>query len=63
MQTMDETYVNANANPQQRFKDVVFCAPPFGFDDYPQAVEDAITKLWEGPSGGGSFVFTSSGGV
>lgn len=46
-----------------KFRDVVFCAPPSGFDDYPRAVEDAVTKLWAGPEGGGTFVFTSSGGV
>ncbi len=47
----------------QSFKDVVFCAPPSGFENYAQAVKDAATQLWSGPSSGGSFVFTSSGGV
>jgi hypothetical protein len=47
----------------KKFKNVVFCAPPSGFDDYPAAVKDAATDLWEGPSGGGVFVFTSSGGM
>jgi hypothetical protein len=46
-----------------KFQNVVFCAPPSGFDDYPAAVEDAITNLWAGPSEGGAFVFTSSGGM
>jgi len=48
-----------------RFQDVVFCAPPSGFDDYGAAVTSAVTDLWSGPSEGGtgSFVFTSSGGV
>lgn len=45
------------------FKDVVFCAPPSGFDDYPSAVKEAATQLWAGSESGGSFVFTSSGGV
>lgn len=47
----------------EKFKNVVFCAPPSGFDDYPSAVKDSITNLWEGPSGGGVFIFTSSGGM
>lgn len=45
------------------FKNVVFCAPPSGFDDYPGAVESIVTQTWAGPSGGGVFVFTSSGGM
>jgi len=60
LQTADEAYANSESH---KFKDVVFCAPPSGFDDYPGAVEEAITKLWEGPNSGGSFVFTSSGGI
>ena len=67
LQTSEEAYRNANlseSNPNpNKFKNVVFCAPPSGFDDYPRAVKEAIEQLWEGPSGGGSFVFTSSGGV
>ena len=47
---------------QQQYTDVVFCAPPSGFDDYPTAVKDAATQLWPGADKG-SFVFTSSGGV
>jgi hypothetical protein len=47
----------------KKFQNVVFCAPPSGFDDYPGAVLDAITNLWAGEGGGGSFVFTSSGGM
>lgn len=45
------------------FENVVFCAPPSGFEDYPGAVKDAITKLWAGSNSGGAFVFTSSGGI
>lgn len=60
MLTMDDVLAQYSGNS---FKDVVFCAPPSGFDDYPQAVKDAATQLWSGPSSGGSFVFTSSGGV
>lgn len=44
------------------FKDVVFCAPPSGFEDYPAAVDDAISNVWD-QEGGGTFVFTSSGGM
>jgi hypothetical protein len=56
----------------RRYRDVVFCAPPSGFDDYPSAVDAAAIELWSGPDvggdddgqfGGGSFVFTSSGVV
>jgi len=58
--TMEEVLSQYNGHS---FKDVVFCAPPSGFDDYPSAVKDAATQLWSGPDSGGSFVFTSSGGV
>lgn len=47
----------------KKFKDIVFCAPPSGFEDYPKALEDCIMNLWEGPENGGSFIFTSSGAV
>jgi hypothetical protein len=46
-----------------KFDNVVFCAPPSGFDDYPAAVQEAIDRYWQGPSGSGIFVFTSSGAV
>jgi hypothetical protein len=46
----------------QKFRDVVFCAPPSGFDDYAAAVEDAVTNVWDGTLDG-AFVFTSSGGM
>jgi hypothetical protein len=46
-----------------KFDNVVFCAPPSGFDDYPAAVQDAVDRYWQGPSGSGIFVFTSSGAV
>lgn len=45
-----------------KFKDVVFCAPPSGFDDYPAAVREAIDRYWDKDLGG-CFVFTSSGGI
>jgi hypothetical protein len=45
------------------FKDVVFCAPPSGFEDYPAAVGEAAKSVWAGAKSGGTFVFTSSGGV
>ena len=47
----------------QKFQNVVFCAPPSGFEDYPSAVEEAVSNLWAGPDEGGAFVFTSSGGM
>jgi hypothetical protein len=47
----------------EKFRNVVFCAPPSGFEDYPGALKDAMTKFWCGPSEGGVFVFTSSGGM
>lgn len=46
----------------QRFRDVVFCAPPSGFEDYAAAVEDAVRNVWDSTSDG-AFVFTSSGGM
>lgn len=47
----------------RKFDDVVFCAPPSGFEDYPAAVRDAAENLWAGADAGGTFVFTSSGAV
>jgi len=46
-----------------KFDNVVFCAPPSGFVDYPQAVKEAAKKFWKGPTSGGVFLFTSSGAV
>jgi len=46
-----------------KFDNVVFCAPPSGFDDYAGAVRDAVTNSWSGLDNGGTFVFTSSGGM
>lgn len=48
---------------KKRFKNLVFCAPPSGSEDYASDVRQVITQLWEGPEGGGLFVFTSSGGI
>lgn len=48
---------------EMKFQNVVFCAPPSGFEDYAGSVKDCITKIWAGPSAGGVFVFTSSGGM
>ena len=45
------------------FQNVVFCAPPSGFDDYAGTLKECITQTWAGPSEGGVFVFTSSGGM
>jgi nucleoside-diphosphate-sugar epimerase len=60
--TMEEIKYNLSLK-NQKFRDVIFCAPPSGFDDYAHAVADAATSLWAGREGGGVFVFTSSGGV
>lgn len=57
-----ETYDEAAAT-SQKFQNVVFCAPPSGFDDYPAAIQNVMDNLWAGPSSGGHFVFTSSGGM
>jgi len=59
VKTMDDI----KKQQQQGFDHVVFCAPPSGFEDYAGAVQDAITTVWSGPEKGGSFVFTSSGGM
>lgn len=48
-----------SANNNDQYPNVVFCAPPSGFEDYPQAIASAA-KLHNKQ---GSFVFTSSGGV
>lgn len=52
----------ANDIQGQKFRNVVFCAPPSGFEDYPAAVEEAVTNFWDKESDG-VFVFTSSGGM
>ena len=54
---------NVECSDEEKFQDVVFCAPPSGFEDYAGAVEDAVRNLWAGPQQGGQFVFTSSGGM
>jgi len=43
----------------ETFSNVVFCAPPSGFQDYPKALREAL-KIWDRS---GTFVFTSSGAV
>ena len=48
---------------EKQFTNVIFCAPPSGFEDYPGAVKDAIDNLWAGAAEEGSFIFTSSGGI
>jgi hypothetical protein len=55
--------VTMDACQGQQFDNVVFCAPPSGFDDYGGAVEDAVSNVWSGLENGGTFVFTSSGGM
>jgi nucleoside-diphosphate-sugar epimerase len=57
------TFDQFNGPQERRFQNVVFCAPPSGFEDYPAAVRDVASNLWAGPEAGGSFVFTSSGAV
>ena len=48
---------------ERKFQNVVFCAPPSGFEDYSGSVKEATEQYWEGPDAGGIFVFTSSGAV
>ena len=59
--TMEEATRDGRSG--RTYRDVVFCAPPSGFDDYPGAIDAAAETLWSGPDGGGSFAFTSSGVV
>ncbi|CAJ1938234.1 unnamed protein product [Cylindrotheca closterium] len=47
----------------EKYKNVVFCAPPSGFNDYSAAVDHCMKTVWAGPNSGGVFIFTSSGGV
>ena len=58
-----EPRAKADAPTGQRFPFVLFAAPPSGSADYPGDVAAAAQQLWEGPSGGGAFVFTSSNSV
>jgi pyrroline-5-carboxylate reductase len=55
--------VTAEERGDDKYENVVFCAPPSGFEDYPGAVKDAVDKIWVGPEKGGVFVFTSTGAV
>eukprot|EP00986_Skeletonema_menzelii_P020260 scaffold30667_cov166-Skeletonema_menzelii.AAC.1 len=57
-----KTFDDVLETSSSSFQDVVFCAPPSGFDNYPSAVKEAAEKLWAADKSG-SFVFTSSGGV
>jgi len=58
-----ETTPQAIQQRKKKFCNVVFCAPPSGFEDYADAVKDAMDNIWAGPNSGGTFVFTSSGGI
>lgn len=51
-----------NIPKEEKFANVVFCAPPSGSEDYPGDVKKAADNLWAGPEEG-RFVFTSSGGM
>jgi len=51
-----------NIPKEEKYANVIFCAPPSGFEDYPGAIKDAADNLWAGPDQG-RFVFTSSGGM
>jgi hypothetical protein len=48
------------ADAPVKYDSVVFCAPPSGFEDYAEAVEEAVDQLWNRI---GVFAFTSSGAV
>lgn len=47
----------------EKFQNIVFCAPPSSFDDYPGAIAKCMAEQWSGLSEGGAFIFTSSGGI
>ena len=51
------TYENIKG---KTFTNVIFCAPPSGFDGYPQAIQDTIDTVWNKE---GAFIFTSSSAV
>jgi nucleoside-diphosphate-sugar epimerase len=66
--TLDEVLATAtttsSSQPRRLYKDVVFCAPPSGFDNYASSIMEVATSLWSGIiDQQGSFVFTSSGVV
>ena len=70
LMTLDEVLATTAATtcggrPRRHYKDVVFCAPPSGFDDYASGITEVATRLWSAatPQQRGSFVFTSSGVV
>ena len=68
LMTLDEvlaTTAATTSRPRRHYKDVVFCAPPSGFDDYASGITEVATRLWSAatPQQRGSFVFTSSGVV
>ena len=55
--------ITADQVGDERFDNVVFCAPPSGFEDYPGSIKTAVDDIWAGASKGGVFVFTSTGSV
>jgi hypothetical protein len=57
-----EEVLDKSPATRQKCDDVIFCAPPSGFENYPNALHEAITSYWKGPTSG-VFVFTSSGAV
>ena len=68
LMTLDEVLATTAATtrggrPRRHYKDVVFCAPPSGFDDYASGITEVATRLWSAATPRGSFVFTSSGVV
>lgn len=46
----------------EKFTNVIFCAPPSGFDDYPSAIQETLDNVWVGGDDG-KFIFTGSGGM
>lgn len=49
-----------------KYSNVIFCAPPSGFDDYPSAIKSVMDDIWESSkstSNNGAFIFTSSSAV
>ena len=65
--TTAATAARGSSRPRRHCKDVVFCAPPSGFDDYASCITEVATRLWSSSATPrqrrGSFVFTSSGVV
>jgi len=47
LKTSDDVMNEIQSGEQPKFKDVVFCAPPSGSDDYPSEGMFSCSKMWE----------------